>query len=122
MFVPKIICKFPQVFRTEIAVNHIQNQHVEKQISLTKDEISNLQKLSTETDIRERIIQSLAPSIHGEPHIKTAMALAMFGGVPKIAPGGHRIRGDLNVLILGDPGTSNFFKLIPYEDSRSTST
>lgn len=49
-------------------------------------------------------VRQLAPSIHGEPHIKTAIALSMFGGEAKSAVGGHRIRGDLNILILGDPG------------------
>ncbi|CAD7937644.1 unnamed protein product [Amoebophrya sp. A25] len=104
---------FP-VFNTEISVNYIVNTHAEKQTSLTQEEITQLKKLSEETDIRERIIQSLAPSIHGDTHIKTAMALAMFGGVPKTAPGGHRIRGDLNVLILGDPGMakSQFLKYV----------
>lgn len=44
--------------------------------------------------------------------MKTAIALAMFGGQEKNVEGKHRLRGDINVLLLGDPGTakSQFLK------------
>lgn len=51
--------------------------------------------------IRERIIKSIAPSIYGHRHIKTAVALSLFGGCPKDGGGMHRVRGDINVLLLG---------------------
>lgn len=57
-----------------------------------------------------QIIKSIAPSIYGHEDIKTAIALAMFGGQDKNVKGKHRLRGDINVL--GDPGTakSQFLK------------
>lgn len=59
-----------------------------------------------------QIIKSIAPSIYGHEDIKTAIALAMFGGQEKNVVGKHRLRGDINVLLLGDPGTakSQFLK------------
>jgi DNA replication licensing factor MCM2 len=54
----------------------------------------------------EKVIASIAPSIYGHTDIKTAVALSLFGGVPKEAQGQHIIRGDINVLLLGDPGTA----------------
>lgn len=59
-----------------------------------------------------QIVKSIAPSIYGHEDIKTAIALAMFGGQGKDAEGKHRVRGDINVLLLGDPGTakSQFLK------------
>jgi len=59
-----------------------------------------------------QIIKSIAPSIYGHEDIKTALALAMFGGQEKNIKGKHRLRGDINVLLLGDPGTakSQFLK------------
>ena len=59
-----------------------------------------------------QIIKSIAPSIYGHEDIKTAIALAMFGGQEKNVEGKHRLRGDINVLLLGDPGTakSQFLK------------
>jgi DNA replication licensing factor MCM2 len=49
-------------------------------------------------------MNSVAPSIHEHSHVKMAIALAMFGGVHKDIQGKHKIRGDINVLLLGDPG------------------
>jgi DNA replication licensing factor MCM2 len=59
-----------------------------------------------------QIVKSIAPSIYGHEDIKTAIALAMFGGQEKNVKGKHRLRGDINVLLLGDPGTakSQFLK------------
>ena len=62
--------------------------------------------LSKEKNIGEIIINSIAPSIYGHLDVKTALALAMFGGEAKDIAGKHRIRGDINVLLLGDPGTA----------------
>merc|ERR1719238_1456245 len=47
-------------------------------------------------------------------HVKTAVAMSLMGGVPKVAAGKHRIRGDLNTLIVGDPGLakSQFLKYV----------
>ncbi len=39
-------------------------------------------------------------------HVKMAVAMALFGGCPKNVNNKHRIRGDINVLLLGDPGTA----------------
>jgi DNA replication licensing factor MCM2 len=59
-----------------------------------------------------KIIQSIAPSIFGHDDVKTAIALSLFGGEYKEIQKRHRIRGDINVLIVGDPGTakSQFLK------------
>ena len=62
--------------------------------------------MSKVPNIGRKIINSIAPSIYGHDYIKKALALAMFGGEPKDVGGKHRIRGDINVLLLGDPGTA----------------
>lgn len=43
---------------------------------------------------------------HGETDIKKAITCLLFGGSKKILPDGMRLRGDINVLLLGDPGTA----------------
>ncbi|KAL6926948.1 MCM DNA helicase complex subunit [Hanseniaspora valbyensis] len=63
-------------------------------------------KLSKEKYVIDKIISSIAPSIYGHKDIKTAVACSLFGGVAKNINGKHSIRGDINVLLLGDPGTA----------------
>merc|ERR1712032_552487 len=57
-------------------------------------------------------------------HVKTAIALAMMSGQPKIAAGKHRIRGDINTLIVGDPGLakSQFLKYVEQTFPRAVYT
>ena len=52
----------------------------------------------------ERIVKSIAPSIYGHAGIKQGIALALFGGQEKHPSATHRLRGDINMLLLGDPG------------------
>jgi DNA replication licensing factor MCM2 len=95
---------FP-VFTTILEANHItRSQDAFSSHSLTQDDIRTIRELAKDERIVDRIIKSIAPSIYGHADIKTALALAMFGGVAKNPQGKHRIRGDINVLLLGDPG------------------
>lgn len=114
---------FP-VFNTEIAINNIAKTHEVNNLTMNQERERQILGLSNETDIRTKLINSVAPSIHGEWHIKQAVALAMFGGVPKIAEGGHTLRGDLNVLVVGDPGMgkSQFLKYVANSFPRSVYT
>lgn len=72
----------------------------------------------------KQIIKSIAPSIYGHEDIKTAIALSLFGGVPKDPQGKHRLRGDINVLMMGDPGTakSQFLKYVEKTAHRAVFT
>ncbi|KAI3385702.1 hypothetical protein SNEBB_009171 [Seison nebaliae] len=105
---------FP-VFSTVILANNIiklnsgYSSH-----GMTDDDVENIVKLSKENDIGERIFASIAPSIYGHDDIKRAIALSLFGGEAKNPGGKHRVRGDINVLLCGDPGTakSQFLRFI----------
>ena len=68
--------------------------------------------------------KSIAPSIYGHLNIKTGIALALLGGQEKHPSGSHRLRGDINMLLLGDPGTakSQFLKYIEKIAQRSVYT
>ncbi|KAJ3753772.1 cell division control protein 54 [Lentinula raphanica] len=70
-----------------------------------------LRELSRQTDIYERLARSLAPSIWEMDDVKKGILLQLFGGTNKSISrggggGGPRYRGDINVLLVGDPGTS----------------
>jgi DNA replication licensing factor MCM2 len=80
-----------------------------------------MRALARDERIRKRIIKSIAPSIYGHEDIKTAIALSLFSGVAKNINQKLRIRGDINVLLLGDPGTakSQFLKYVEKTAHRS---
>jgi DNA replication licensing factor MCM2 len=112
---------FP-VFTTVIEANHVSKKEDQFALNqLTEDDVKQIRELSRDERIVERIIKSIAPSVFGHEEIKTALALSMFGGVPKNPQGKHRIRGDINVLMMGDPGTakSQFLKYVEKTASRA---
>ena len=94
---------FP-VFKTFIEANSIKRKNELKMDNIGEEELKEILHLSKDPTIRDRLIASIAPSVYGEKHMKTAVAMAMFGGVAKVVAGQHKMRGDINVLILGDPG------------------
>ena len=74
-------------------------------MNITEEDVAEIVDLSNEDDIHELMIDSVAPSIYGYREEKLAMILQLFSGVTKHLPDGSRIRGDLHMLLIGDPGT-----------------
>lgn len=115
---------FP-VFATVVEANYVtKKQDLFSAYKLTDEDKAEIEKLSKDPRIGERIIKSIAPSIYGHEDIKTGIALAMFGGQEKNVKGKHRLRGDINVLLLGDPGTakSQFLKYVEKTAQRAVYT
>ncbi|KAG2172242.1 hypothetical protein INT43_004783 [Umbelopsis isabellina] len=63
-------------------------------------------RMARQPNLYETFASSIAPSIFGNADIKKAIACLLFGGSKKILPDGMKLRGDINVLLLGDPGTA----------------
>mmetsp|Transcript_32661 Transcript_32661/g.78037 ORF Transcript_32661/g.78037 Transcript_32661/m.78037 type:complete len:909 (+) Transcript_32661:3-2729(+) len=114
---------FP-VYRTDIQAVHISRKGDLKLIQISDDQQQQILDLAKHPQIRERIIGSMAPSIYGMWHVKTAIALSIMSGQPKVAAGKHRIRGDINTLIVGDPGLakSQFLKYVEQTFPRAVYT
>ncbi|WP_439027803.1 LAGLIDADG family homing endonuclease [Haloarchaeobius sp. DT45] len=74
-------------------------------MEITEEDKKEIVSLSNEPDIYEQMVGSIAPSIFGYEQEKLAMMLQLFSGVTKHLPDGSRIRGDLHMLLIGDPGT-----------------
>ena len=74
-------------------------------MDITDEDKQEILELSTHDDIYEEMVASVAPSIYGYDQEKLSMILQLFSGVTKHLPDGSRIRGDLHMLLIGDPGT-----------------
>ncbi|GAA5881058.1 hypothetical protein JCM16303_004661 [Sporobolomyces ruberrimus] len=74
--------------------------------NFTAEEEEEFEKMGKQADIYEKFARSIAPSIFGNEDIKKSIACLLFGGSKKVLPDGMRLRGDINVLMLGDPGTA----------------
>lgn len=115
---------FP-VFSTVIEANYISKKHdTLASFRLTEDDRKEIRALAQDPRLGQRLVASIAPSIFGHEFIKTALALSMFGAESKDAAGRHRIRGDINVLMLGDPGMakSQFLKYVEKTSHRAVFT
>ena len=76
------------------------------QTPLTDTDIRQINQLAKRRDIFHLLSQSLAPSIFGHDKIKEAILLLLLGGAEKNLPNGTHIRGDINLLMVGDPSTA----------------
>lgn len=74
--------------------------------SFTAQEEEEFLKMSRRPEIYKEFTSSIAPQIFGAEDIKKAIACLLFGGSKKFLPDGMRLRGDINLLMLGDPGTA----------------
>ncbi|MFW5929068.1 MAG: minichromosome maintenance protein MCM, partial [Halobacteriota archaeon] len=83
----------------------IQDQDFED-FEIDEDDVREIRELSRREDLFEVAVDSIAPSIYGLEKEKKAMLLQLFGGVTKHLPDETRIRGDMHVLLVGDPGTA----------------
>jgi replicative DNA helicase Mcm len=95
------------LFSFYVDANHVDvQQKILEEIEITREDEEKIKELARDPWIREKIIASIAPGIYGHWDVKEAIALLLFGGVPKVMEDGTRIRGDIHVLLVGDPGTA----------------
>jgi replicative DNA helicase Mcm len=75
-----------------------------EEIEIDPEEEKLIMELSCDPEIYEKIRGSIAPSIYGYDDVKEALALQLVSGFEKHLPDGARIRGDIHILLVGDPG------------------
>ena len=92
-------------FKNYIYVNHIEALEQEfEELHLSEEDEEEILELSKDPHIYEKIIKSTAPSIKGYRDVKEAIALQLFGGASKQLEDETKLRGDIHILIVGDPG------------------
>ena len=95
------------LFDIHMDVNTIEyKEHEYEEIIISPEEELKIREFAKSGDIFERIIASISPTIYGYEQEKEALALQLFGGVTKIMDDGTRIRGDIHIALIGDPGTA----------------
>jgi len=113
-----------------LEANNIEVRHTEEDLKLDEEEERKIRRIAKDPNIIEKIVQSIAPSIYGHEEIKKAIMCLLFGGVTKDYRD-IKVRGDPNVLLVGDPGTAKSQMLLAavrlaprgiYTSGRGTST
>jgi len=95
-----------RLFTLHIDTNFIDALSKEpEKVLISPEEEKQILELSKDPWIHRNIIRSIAPSIYGYEHIKEAIMYLLFGGVKKLLPD-ISIRGEMNALLVGDPGTA----------------
>jgi replicative DNA helicase Mcm len=101
----------PRVGKLRAFILHLDASSIEvlgkepETVLPSPEEEEKILELAKDPWIHRKIITSIAPSIYGYDHVKESIMYLLFGGVPKALPD-ITIRGELNVLLIGDPGTA----------------
>ncbi|KAH9494473.1 Zygotic DNA replication licensing factor mcm3 [Bulinus truncatus] len=95
-------------FRTVLIANNISLMSKEVAPLFSADDVAKIKKFAKDKkhDAFELLSRSLAPSIHGHDYIKKAVLCLLLGGNEKVLENGTRLRGDINVLLIGDPSVA----------------
>ncbi len=93
------------VFDLYIECNSIEVSIKEfEEVNITEEDEAIIKDFASDPTVYGKIARSIAPTIYGNDEIKEAIALQLFGGIPKEMPDGTTLRGDIHVLLVGDPG------------------
>ena len=101
----------PRVGKLRVFVMHVDCNSIEvlgkepETAIITSEEEEKILELAKDPWIHRKIMTSIAPSIYGYDHVKEAIMYLLFGGVGKTLPD-ITIRGEMNALLVGDPGTA----------------
>jgi replicative DNA helicase Mcm len=94
-----------RIFDMVMEASHIEVSGRESEMTaISPEDEEKIKEIAQDPWVHRRLIQSIAPSIYGHENIKESILYLLFGGVNKDLPD-VRIRGDINVLLVGDPGT-----------------
>ncbi|XP_060772063.1 MCM3 minichromosome maintenance deficient 3 (S. cerevisiae), like [Neoarius graeffei] len=95
-------------FRTILLANNVMLMSKEIVPTFSADDVAKIKKFckTHSKDVFEHLSRSLAPSIHGHEYIKKAILCLLLGGNETNLENGTRIRGDINILLIGDPSVA----------------
>lgn len=95
-----------------IEANYIETVEEDySDITITKEDLQEIKEIASDPRCFEKIADSIAPSIYGHGTIKEALVLQLMGGVRKVRDDGGITRGDMHILLIGDPGAGKSMML-----------
>jgi len=80
-------------------------QETFEDIEISEEDEETIKTLAKDPNIYDKLAMSIAPSIWGHEKIKEALVLQLMGGIKKVRTDGTRTRGDMHILLVGDPGS-----------------
>lgn len=90
---------------TFIDVNFFETTEIEfDDLTVTPEDEARILQLAHDPQVYQRLRNSIAPGIYGFDQIKEAVVLQLFGGIAHRQPDGTHIRGNIHLLLTGDPG------------------
>ena len=76
------------------------------EINISKEEEKKIKELAAKDDVYEILTKNFAPSIYGHSKIKESILIQLFAGSTKLKGDGIKVRGDIHILLIGDPGAA----------------
>jgi replicative DNA helicase Mcm len=107
--IPKLSQTGGILTRYDIAVeasNIIPLEETFEELAIDEEDERQIKELAADPKVFEKFIDSIAPSIYGYEEIKKSLVLQLFGGIKKERSDGTQSRGDIHVLLVGDPGVA----------------
>ena len=97
----------PSSFRAVLIALRVKSMGSDSQTpSISSDDMHNIRAIGRRRDLFDLLSRSLAPSIYGHEWVKKAVLLMLLGGVEKNLANGTHLRGDINLMLVGDPSTA----------------
>jgi len=95
------------IFQTHIVATGIHSLLEEKnRPNLSESDIKNIKKIAKNKEVFSLLSRSIAPTIEGKQAVKKGLLLQLLGGQEKTLANGTHLRGDINLMMVGDPSTA----------------
>lgn len=89
-----------------LEANHIEPLEDDiGEMNISEEDMKTLRNIARSPTVLNDVAESIAPSIYGHDKIKEALVLQLAGGSRKVRPDGVITRGDMHILLIGDPGS-----------------
>ncbi|MDH7593380.1 MAG: minichromosome maintenance protein MCM [Methanomicrobiales archaeon] len=93
------------LFDIHLECNSIEIAEKEfEEVEIAEQDEEAIRALASDPNLNRKIVNSIAPTIYGNEEVKEAIALQLFGGIAKEMPDSSHLRGDIHMLLVGDPG------------------